>query len=330
MASPQLRGADSVVRHEILIELHPRRIEEKSKMNPLDMMGPAFLAFYALYGIVGFVLVLLIKSSRDAHTQAGRWMPGQYPREEEAYHLALLRDGSHGVAATLLARLFSSGLAVVEGGKIQTVPNEPERQRGLLPIERTALAALPVGVQTAEAMIAGAVHRETDTLRDDLTRNGLMPSLEQTQASRRLLLATLAAIPGLGALKLLVALARGRTNILFLILMIIVYIILAAGLLRLRSRTPAGDRYLKWLQDSHKGLLYQAQDGRSDGTVGLALAAGIYGLAAVPQMEPLDMALHPRRPQDSSSSGGCGSGSGGDGGGGDGGGGGCGGCGGGD
>ena len=85
-------------------------------------------------------------------------------------------------------------------------------------------------------------------------------------------------------------------------------------------------RYLSWLKESHKGLMGMVTDGRRQGFGELALVAGIFGISALPSLQPLHKAFVPPSSSGGGGDGGssCSSGCGGGGGCG----GGCGGCGG--
>lgn len=311
-------------------------------MNPLDWTGPEFLIFYIPYGLCIVALAWLARrlslafQRRDTLPNA-RWAPGIYPREADAPVIAFLRGGHREAVRTLLSRLVGLGLVKVEGRQVRVRsagPNAPALQ----PIERDAWGALDHSTRSAadaESRVQKAVAPHLQEMSRMLADQGLLTGDAQKTTLRRLLAVTWLAVGGLGLLKLVVGLARGRTNVGFLILLLIGFTFLIFRLLKLPRRLPAGDRYLSWLQEAYSGLRRPIEIGQQDSARDLALAAGIYGLAAVPALLPLGMAfdpsLAPRRRADSGGGGGSSSSSdgGGDGGGGDGGGGGCGGCGGG-
>lgn len=280
-------------------------------MNPLDLRGPEFLQFYLIFGVAVLVVAWMrrqrVLSSGDP--SPARWTPGVYPREGDAYPIALLRGGEREVARTVLGRLFASGLVALD---------EDSLRRGLAAESPPPLE--PMEEEALEAMRQAHGKRAHEA--EGWVRGAIAPHLE------RLLLLTAAVLAGLGLAKLAVALGRGRTNVGFLILMMVLYLVVAFFLLRPPRRTRAGDQYLSWLQESHRGLVSLLTNGRRENLSELALVAGIYGLQALPVMSPLNRAL---RPPSDARIGGCGggdSGGGGGCGGGGCGGGGCGGCGG--
>ncbi|HSG38101.1 MAG TPA: TIGR04222 domain-containing membrane protein [Thermoanaerobaculia bacterium] len=301
------------------------------------MIGPEFLRFYLIYGLAGLALagVLRLLWARSFDSGDLRWKPGYYPRDEEAYGIALLRGGRKEAARTILARLVAAGLLNVQGSELWRFKDRHEGEADLLPVERRALQSID-SVQplaSTENRVELAVTPELEVMENDLERQGLVLSENQRTGFHAILGVALVAIPGLGLAKLMVALSRGKTNVLFLILMMAVYAAAAFLLLRAPRLTRAGQRYLEWLQESHRGLVRSIQDGRRDNMGDTALVTGIFGLSVLPAMSPLHEQFEARKRDDASSSGsGCGggdSGGGGDGGGGGCGGGGCGGCGGG-
>lgn len=301
-------------------------------MNPLDMTGPEFLQFYLIYGVAGLVLAALLRilltNSLDRASGERRWTPGYYPHDDEAYGIALLRGGREEALHTLIGRLATLGLVTLENGSLQRQPGD---ESNLTSLERLALSALGDVRNVPEAMfrMGQALHPELSRLESDLQTQGMFPSPGQRQGFRALLALSLLAIPGLGLAKLAVALSRGRTNVIFLIVLMAVYFIAAVALLRPPRVTRAGRRYLAWLQEAHQGLKKMLADGRRNDPAEALLAAGIFGLAAVPAFSLIhDQFFRRSQPSYGDSGSSCSSGDsgGGDGGGG---GGGCGGCGGG-
>jgi uncharacterized protein (TIGR04222 family) len=309
-------------------------------MNPLDLRGPEFLTFYLAFGIAVLVAARFLKHRlAGAPPEGARLAPGVYPNETDASAIALLRGGPLEAARTLLGRLVASGSVVVERGALAQVIPSAER---LAWFEERATATLAPGmtVAAAEEAIQRAAAPDLTRIEEDLERQGLLTSKESRGAIWRLVLGALAVLPGLGLVKLWVALDRGHTNVGYLILLMILYTILVFAMLAPRRVSQAGRRYLQWLRGSHQAMVSALKEGRRAPVAGeLALAAGIFGLTmiSVPAFAELNADLRQRMPGNSGSDGGGSSDSGSsdsgssDGGGGDGGGGcgggGCGGCG---
>lgn len=270
-------------------------------MNPLDLRGPEFLNLYLVYGVGLLALAGLLRllwSSSPMAPVSKRWSPGIYPREEDAYVIALLRGGPREVVRALLCRLVADGLLTLDGWSLRR-PDESTREHSLAPLEEAALSALrpatgPENACTAERRAAQMLAAQISAFRQQLEQEGLVPSEAQRRAQRRIGIFALLAVPGLGLAKLVVALDSDRTNVGFLILLLIGYGAVCLLFLRPPLRTAAGKRYLDWLRGSHQGLARMVRQGRREGVGELALAAGIYGLAAVPIFTPLRKALNPQ------------------------------------
>lgn len=308
--------------------------------NPLDMTGPQFLDFYVPYGVSVFLLAglarMLWHRAYVAPTGA-RWSPGIYPAEGDAYTIALLRGGSREVALAILGRLMVEGFFQLDDGALRQ-PRHPSANRSRLSLlEAEALATVnsalgrTSGVAPPEilARVAASLEPKLAGARTDLQMAGLAPGADQQRGYRLIGLAALLLVAGLGVAKLLVAWMRGRSNVGFLLGLLVVALALGVKLMEPPLQTAAGKRYLKWLKESHQGLATMISDGRRQGFGELALVAGIFGLGSLPTLVPLQQALIPPRQSGDggggdggsscSSSGGCGGGCGG---------GGCGGCGG--
>lgn len=282
-------------------------------MNPLDLTGPEFLGFYIPYGLCVLALAWLVRAL--LHRSMGfppeaRWIPGIYPREGDAYAIAFLRGGEQEAVRTVLGRLVSAGLLGVESGYVRILGTLNSGALSLHPIEEAAWSAFRPEVSYTAQRAEQHVREKTAThlreIEDDLGRQGLLPTHERKSVFRALLVLTGLAVVGLGVAKLLVALGRGKSNVGFLILLLIGFSVAIVRLLPVPRQTRAGQRYLDWLQESHRGLSLMFKSGRGGSAGELALAAGIYGLAAVPDLMPLGAAFQPvqpvRRGSESSSS----------------------------
>jgi uncharacterized protein (TIGR04222 family) len=315
-------------------------------MNPLDWTGPEFLQFYIPYGLCILALAWWARAFvlRSPAGPDGHWLPGSYPRDREAPLIAHLRGGSRETVQTLLCHLIGLGLLELTGRQVRVLPASPGTPP-LQPIEEAAWKALdtgePLSVLEAEARVYHAVIPHLQEMERMLTEEGLLTTPGQAARLLRLRIVAWIAVSGLGLVKLVVALSRGRMNVFYLGCLLILFSVVILVMLRPPRRLPAADQYLSWLQEAYRGLAQRLESDRRDPR-DFSFAAGIYGLAAIPALVPLGMAFQPvppqRRQQDSG--GGCGGGSscssgsggggdsGGGGGDGGGGGGGCGGCGG--
>jgi uncharacterized protein (TIGR04222 family) len=155
---------------------------------------------------------------------------------------------------------------------------------------------------------------------------GLLPNAEAQRMRRVLLALAIAALAGIGGAKLYIALNSGRTNIIFLIFLMVVALAIAANIWN-PYRTSLGDQYLASVRSLFGNLRQRSsslQPGRD--TNDLLWLTALFGVAMLPSTTfPAIAHVWPRPAESSSAS--CGSPGAGSGSCGGGGGGGCGGCG---
>lgn len=282
-------------------------------MNPLDLTGPEFLRFYLAWGLGGLLLAAWLRSSWlnrvEAQVEARPWIPGYYPQDSEAYAVAFLRGGPREAARTLLARLVAGDFAVVANRQVQKMPAGGASPT-LLPIERRALAALGGSQSPAEALssIQIAVEPELREMENNLARQGLTLSAEQKKSLRNLQILALLLIAGLGVTKLAVALARGKTNVGYLLVLLALYTLAIVFFLRTPRIAPAGQAYLDWLRESHDELAQRTTSGKTHEVSDLVLAAGIFGPPVIPFLARLDNPPPEAKRRQPEGSSGCGSG----------------------
>jgi uncharacterized protein (TIGR04222 family) len=272
-------------------------------INPLDMRGPEFLGFYLLWGAGVFLLARLLRAfwNRAGETPAGlRWSPGIYPSEVDAPAIALLRSGPEEVARVILGKLVAEGFLVLNGSAVGLPTPPPQDRSRLAPLDEEVLRAVSAAAGSAEIGAREALNRtilaltpHLAPLREALERAGLAPGPEQRRSYRFLGLVVLLMVTGLGAVKLLVALARGRSNIQFLLLLMAISLVLSVLLMKPPRQTGVGTRYLEWLRRSHEGLAILLSDGRRQSFGELTLVAAIFGLGHLPMLSSLQAALVP-------------------------------------
>jgi len=272
-------------------------------INPLDMRGPEFLGFYVLWGAGVFLLAKLLRAfwNRAGETPAGpRWSPGIYPSEVDAPAIALLRSGPEEVARVILGKLVAEGFLVLNGSTVGLPAPPPQDRSRLAPLDEEVLRAVSAAAGSAEIGAREALNctileltPHLAPLREELESAGLAPGPEQRRDYRFLGLAVLLMVTGFGAAKLLVALARGRSNIQFLLLLMAISLVLSVRLMKPPRQTGAGTRYLEWLRRSHEGLAILLSNGRRQSFGELTLVAAIFGLGYLPMLASLQAALVP-------------------------------------
>jgi uncharacterized protein (TIGR04222 family) len=289
--------------------------------NPLDFPGPQFLVFYACTAAIVLGLLHVVRSSAEG---------GAAPRLDttDPYLIAYLRGGTFEALRVATVVLVDRRLLDVDEDEM-TVKRRKHMQTPRVPLEQALIGFFVRERPAQEIFYDLDLIRACADYERRLASLGLLPDDERRAARRRWIAAALTVLIGLGAAKLIVALGRGRTNIIFLVVFTIVASI-AAVKMTTPFRTTRGNAVLADLRRLFARLPQRAagiREGKGDADA--ALLAAVFGLAALPTPAfGYVRKLYPRKASSGGDSGGCGSSCGsGCGGGGDGGG--CGGCGGG-
>lgn len=307
-------------------------------MNPLDLRGPEFLLFYLAFAAVVVTALALLRRQLESGD------PPKLP-VVDPYLIAYVRGGANEALRVATISLIDRGLLEVHGDRLVRVATL-ERIEVRRPIERALLdffAPPSSGLVLTGAKRASEMYRDSkldaacESYRHEAERLRLLPD-ESWQARRIVLgMAAIVLLAGLGFTKIWVALERGHRNIGFLLVEIALAVFCAVWVLA-RRQTTIGARFVADIREMLDSLRRRASVIRAGGrTQELALLAGVFGVAALPEaVAPYRKKLFPRIEQQVTSScgsscgsacgTGCGGGGGGCGGGGCGGGG-CGGCG---
>jgi len=288
-------------------------------MNPFDLTGTQFLLFYALLGVL--VNVWLRRHVRGA--DADRHV-SLMPLTADPYQIAYLREGIEGTARLAVVSLIDRGLLRIEGEGLRTVDADAS---GLVrrPIEREVLRLCVGGCAASAVESAPAIGQVCDAYHAELVRRELIENEAGRHARRSAVVIAVLLLAGVAVIKLVVAAARGRPNIAFLIVLGVIFVIAALMVLR-RTRTGLGDKALRDLATLFARLKRQAETLRPGGLTNEAmLLAAVFGIHALPAAAfPFVDEVYPRRQSGSDGGGSDGGRSSADGGGS-----GCGGCGGG-
>jgi uncharacterized protein (TIGR04222 family) len=290
---------------------------------PLDLPGPDFLVFYTVLALVTLGLLYVARAAGES---------GPPPRIDtgDPYFIAYLRGGKAEALRVATIALIDRGLLVadeatrtVRAPAQLTRPQHPLERALVRHFEQSHLATTVFGNDELAAACADYERR--------LVALGLLPDAARRSARRRFLGTALVVLVGMSVAKIGVAFARGRSNVLFLVVLTII-----AGILAVRVATPRltsrGRALLTDLRQLFARLRARASSlNRGGASADVVLLAAVFGLAALPR-ETFGYAsvLYPRATTSGSSgTSSCGSSGGSSCGGGGGGGGGCGGCGGG-
>ncbi|HTR38540.1 MAG TPA: TIGR04222 domain-containing membrane protein [Bryobacteraceae bacterium] len=266
--------------------------------SPFDLRGPEFLVFYiALGAVVLFILYLL--------RYAGQ--PSDPPQMDlsDPYQIAYLRGGQNEVLRVATVSLIDRGFLQASGTKVSAVRERPPSMLRL-PLEQHLCNFF---AQPAEAVLvfkAREFDRDTKAYERSLAQLDLVPGLSTKSAQTLRLVVAIAGMWAVAIIKILVALARGRTNIGFLFVLAIAFAVVAFKVAKPRL-TRRGAAMVASLRTLFTGLKDRASlfTPGADASDVLMLAA-VFGVAAMPAaVFPHVRTLYPRAAKSASS--GCGS-----------------------
>lgn len=291
-------------------------------MFPFSLSGPDFLLFYGVASLAVFAGLAWWRRVREG---------GEVPRLDvsDPYPIAYLRDGVDGVLRIATLSLVGRGLLKTEGRRLCAVSAAASTT---VPVEQALIARFREPAPAAVVFGDPGLQRACKPYDDLLTQLRLLPDAALKAARNRAGGAALWFLWGLAAVRILLSLAGGHGNVLFLVMLAAFSGWLCLRFARHPRRTRLGDLTLNHLTclvaaGGRRAVLAailgtpgrRAASGPLDPSV--LLLAAILGTAVV-----LTVAAKARELGLSSAGidGGSGDGGGGDGGGG----GGCGGCGG--
>ena len=243
-------------------------------MNPLDMHGPAFLVFYS---VVGAITLIFIKA-RYEHQESQSSVPKL--NLTDPYEIALLRGGENEALRIAALSLIDRGLLEVSENTLKT-KNEAAIDHARRPIEKAILRKFTSSAEAHKMYSDDTLKAACIEYRESLVQLKLIATLPVFEARRPMFWFGFLILGGLAGAKLFVALERGRTNILFLLILAVValyYLIKAYN----KERTGLGDRVLMDLRALFRGLNDRGFLIKSGGeTNEAALLAAVFGVSAL-------------------------------------------------
>jgi len=271
-------------------------------MNPFDLLGPQFLLFYLILG-GGVILMLgLLRRARESSDTLKVNLT-------DPYLIAYLRGGKNEVLRLGTVSLIDRGLLVVKGSRLRS---DWQQATDIItnPIEKALLQKFLSEDEATSIYKDSALEAACQPYLATLTRQGLLPD-EATRTTRMTRFIIGGAILFFVAFtKIMIALARGRHNILFLVFLTLLAIVVAYKVSN-PFRTLKGSEQLADLRTLFGSLKDRASGISPGGATGeLALLAAVFGMAALPtSVFPHAKALYPKATSSGSSSWGssCGS-----------------------
>jgi uncharacterized protein (TIGR04222 family) len=242
-------------------------------MNPFDLTGPQFLVFYI--GLSALVIIALVLTRK--YTESFR-----APKLDlsDPYLIAYLRGSAPEALRVAAVSLIDRGLVVATGTQLKTAEKaSPDAVRR--PIEKELLHRFKRADEATVIFDDSRLRATCKPFEQTLKNAGLLPN-EQIQNSRltRLLIACVI-VGGVGSIKLLVALARGRTNVWFLVILMVATLVIAFKLSFPRL-TESGKAMIADLQNLYSGLKDRALLLPTGGaTIEPMMLAAVFGVGAL-------------------------------------------------
>jgi uncharacterized protein (TIGR04222 family) len=257
-----------------------------------DMYGPEFLV---LYGIVIAITLLVCRWRLRKADTSQALPPPLVPAELDPYEMAFLRGGENEVVRLAILALIQRGyLQVTETPKswfraavqrIEKSPNHPDA-RHLSEMENEIFDWF-TRMRTAQdvfqmASPTGHFGAQCRNFEERLQAEQLLSSKGTRSSAWLIRLMGVLVIAGLGGFKLVMALSKGHTNVIFLIIMGVVSIIILLVMREQQRLTERGRSYLENVQlalDGLKNRATHASSGTADPS--LLLLVGVFGIGVL-------------------------------------------------
>jgi uncharacterized protein (TIGR04222 family) len=269
-------------------------------MNPFDLHGPEFLFFYILLSATVIGLLIWVRNQTESL---------RAPKMDLAdpYLIAYLRGGKNEVLRVAIVSLVDRGLLVVSGEEIKCAKTaSPNLVR--TPLDKALLEKFTNKKAAASIFEDSTLGLIADQYDQSLKALGLLPDASVTAARTLRFVLALFFLVGVGGIKIMVALSRGRFNIFFLIILMTVAVGIASKVAFPRL-TALGEAVLKDIQNLYSGLKNRAALINPGGaTLEAVMLAAVFGVSALRSNAfVFTQTLFPRAQNSSGSSSSCGS-----------------------
>lgn len=268
-------------------------------MNPFDLPGPQFLAFYAAFATAVVIGVYLLTQRRDLRS---------IPKIgfDDPYRIAFLRGGKNEALRIATFSLIDRGLLDAEANQVR-VARDDAAELVRHPLEKAVLSHFQTATDATSIFTAYPLERSCHEFERDLQEQGLLPDATESIARHRRAMLAASVLLGVAVTKVVVALSRGRTNIWFLVILCAVAVLVAYKVTH-PFRTAWGNELLADLRTMLAGLKDRSvliQPGGMNNEA--ALLAAVFGVGALPEKSfPYLKQLYPKAVSSSSCGAGCG------------------------
>jgi uncharacterized protein (TIGR04222 family) len=243
------------------------------EMNPFDLTGPQFLVFYI--GLSALALIAIVRARKYAESS-------QAPKLDlsDPYLIAYLRGAEPETLRVAAVSLIDRGLLVATGTQLKTADKaSPDAVRR--PIEKELLQRFKRADEATAIFDDARLRATCKPFKQTLQNAGLLPNDQIHNSRMKRLLIACAVLGGVGVIKVLVALSRGRTNIWFLVILMVATIVIAIKISFPRL-TESGKAMIADLQNLYSGLKDRAFGLQTGGaTIEPMMLAAVFGVGAL-------------------------------------------------
>jgi uncharacterized protein (TIGR04222 family) len=269
-------------------------------MNPFDLHGSEFLVFYLFFSVVVIGCIILLRG-RDESRESGK------PPLDDPYLVAYLRGGEGEAVRVAALSLFDRGLLSIRSSGSSSPFSGGENRLELADPRAIETVKRPLEKRVLEAFkTPGPISATLESLESctpclnyarNLEQLGLLPGEDIREKRRVRKQIAIGLLLGVAFLKILIAISRGRTNILFLIVLAILAAYVTSRIGN-PFRTARGEKFLEDVKSLFASIRLRAATLRPGGaTSDLVWLASAYGLGAVPALVfPHVSAFFPRKP----------------------------------
>jgi len=295
----------------------------------ISIPGPLFLFIFT-----GLAIVCILFAKWLRIQDGSDYYPMPEPDALNSFELAALRGGKNEVIRTAVFDLWHQDMIELKGEKRKTKIKSISGKKPEGAVHKAIYQLTKTARKTSELFSDMGLNQyigiQLKPVDEKLEKLHLLRNDAQEKRARNIFRVTFAIIFGIGGMKLILGIMRGRPVIFLSILLIIFFFVWLKSLSPGKSRTThLGKRYLKYVRDHFNWLKHSVKKDEFPDGIDPAFCIALFGAEIF-----LDNGLHNQFTDAFSSgysingSGGCGGGCGGGGCGGGGCGGGCGGCGG--
>lgn len=265
--------------------------------NPFDLRGPQFLGFYITLGILLFIILRIIRQRVEDDGIESRHI------FTDPYMIAYLREGSQEVIRVAVISLLDRGLLTADGSMLSAKADAEAIARK--PVEKGILKRCQNPISAPLLVLDPELLAMCERYEEELIKLRLLPDEAAVKMRGILFRLSLLILWGTAGMKIYVALMRGRTNIIFLIVLSVIFPLIAYALTKGAFRSIKGDRALSRLREAFSALKERAASVQmGGGTTDVVILAAVFGLLHLPgALSAQAMSLFPQLQRTSSSGG---------------------------